>query len=50
MYGIIGGQQRIDGRFDTESIVSGENRSLVQKLFTEVPGWRLRWRELRYTL
>jgi hypothetical protein len=38
MYGIVGGQQGIDSRFDTESIVPGENRNLAPKSFSQFQG------------
>ena len=38
MYGIVGGQQGIDSRFDTESIVPGENKNLAPKSFSQFQG------------
>jgi len=38
MYGIIGGQEGIDNRFDTESLVPGENRNLAPKFFSQFQG------------
>lgn len=38
MYGIVGGQQGIESRFDTESIVPGENRNLAPKSFSQFQG------------
>ena len=35
MYGIIGGQQGIDNRLDTESVVPGENTNLAPHLFRQ---------------
>jgi hypothetical protein len=35
MYGIVGGQQGIDSRFDTESLVPGENKNLAPKSFSQ---------------
>ncbi|HKF06140.1 MAG TPA: DUF6259 domain-containing protein [Candidatus Sulfotelmatobacter sp.] len=37
MYGIIGGQQGIDNRLDTESVVPGENSNLAPHLFRRFP-------------
>ena len=38
MYGIIGGQQGIDNRLDTETLVPGENTNLAPKLFRQFQG------------
>jgi hypothetical protein len=38
MYGIVGGQQGIDNRLDTESIVPGENRNLAPRFFSQFQG------------
>lgn len=38
MYGIVGGQQGIDNRFDTQSIIPGANANLAPGLFTRFSG------------
>jgi hypothetical protein len=38
MYGIIGGQQGIENRLDTESVVPGENTNLSPRLFRQFQG------------
>jgi hypothetical protein len=38
MYGIVGGQQGIDNRLDTESVVPGENTNLAPHLFRQFQG------------
>jgi hypothetical protein len=38
MYGIIGGQQGIDNRLETESLVPGENTNLAPRFFRQFQG------------
>jgi hypothetical protein len=38
MYGIIGGQQGIDNRLETESVIPGENTNLAPHLFSQFQG------------
>jgi hypothetical protein len=38
MYGILGGQQGVDNRLDTESVVPGENTNLAPRLFRQFQG------------
>jgi len=42
MYGIIGGQQGIDNRLETESLVPGENTNLAPRFFRQFQGGVIR--------